>query len=1064
MGNPKQYSDKIKRKEDEKKSGLQAPLNSSIINPLIEPHFKSIHDGMEISQPGDHSEMLADEMANSFMRGGEYSQHVSAPATSDISRKGEDGDIETSDAFHHELQSTKGQGQKLDEGVKGELEEHTGTDLTNVNVHTSPKAEELSEGINAKAFTHGQDIYFNNGNYNPASDQGKELLAHEVTHTMQQEKGVRPKIQRSMKFELQTGNFVWKVNAAGTTPTLLPRRYSPSGKTEESGNKPSYLSLGTHGGPAMKKGTEVFSEVEGSPVMEIARTNIMVEAIGVTDSLPAQYVVPILVWNLDAYLENGEVPEDKDLVPLKILNREAFMLPGSLPEGAYNKGTYEFKYYNAATYLEAHPIPVDFLDWDNEDLRYKNADTYFKNVKAFQTFAYDDLSYENVHRDKRGAFKAGHVKFMMEKPTEYSAEKDAQFIKEYKFKSQVILKDIIGEDPAEGQMELISETNNADIDTMKGKYNPNTFEYKYYNADGTPLLIHQNEKGTFKKGHVKLMKVGTPDSYAQESGLPAQYTQEITVYGITNENELLGKTVEQLQKEKPLFKIEEKELVTNKGSVISDTYDFYYLTNTGNFLNVHRDTDGTFQSGYVQFMEKTTLEKDTEQTAIELQSEHGGYIEFETPRWYNKWPELQISMQDAVDMTKAIDGARKLDDSVPEDKIILDSMKRQIGTKSANEAKKIYNQAHPNAPKPMTTLIEKGERDSELGDVHEWPAAYSYDQLKTPEAVGGGRLLAEVVDKAWGAKIQGSEGIALSEYNSLQTEHEGAAYAKTRYDWATNIFNTAFAAYKLKPENAGKQMDESLFADLKGFLQLIVTYIFIGQTDDLYGSPSKYGFALMARTNFASMFMQLLNTDEKALFKDIVADKTNPILTQVNPAIDTERKTKYDDYKTRAAATTDLTRKAHLLAYMAIWKKITLNRTSLFFFRPFGDSQKTVGPTIYNWLVTLQSTIKKVNNGKEIITQEVEGKDLLSGAGFSSAMGARTVENQPGNKDYKLAEFEVRASVSTATTLGDNDDVKANNWIAYAKQIFDQAKARSADTPDDVSTPGVNEASKTSLR
>src|SRR6185436_13163789 len=144
----------------------------------------------------------ADQVADAFMRGdaNESQQTLSNPVS--VSPKGEGGAMETSNEFDQQLSSTKGQGQKMDEGTKGELESHTGTDLSGVNIHTSSKASELSENINAKAFTHGQDIYFKEGNYNPQSESGKELLAHEVTHTVQQTSGmVQPKIQRFEAWE-----------------------------------------------------------------------------------------------------------------------------------------------------------------------------------------------------------------------------------------------------------------------------------------------------------------------------------------------------------------------------------------------------------------------------------------------------------------------------------------------------------------------------------------------------------------------------------------------------------------------------------------------------------------------------------------------------------------------------------------------------------------------------------------------------------------------------------------------------------------------------------------------
>ena len=61
-----------------------------------------------------------------------------------------------------------------------------GADFSNVKVHSDSKAADMNSSIGAKAFTHGKDIYFNKGQYNPSSQGGKHLLAHELTHTVQQ--------------------------------------------------------------------------------------------------------------------------------------------------------------------------------------------------------------------------------------------------------------------------------------------------------------------------------------------------------------------------------------------------------------------------------------------------------------------------------------------------------------------------------------------------------------------------------------------------------------------------------------------------------------------------------------------------------------------------------------------------------------------------------------------------------------------------------------------------------------------------------------------------------------
>lgn len=85
-----------------------------------------------------------------------------------------------------ELNSSKGGGNGMDANTKQEMEAGFGADFSNVNIHTDSKAVQMSEQLGAQAFTHDNDVYFNKGKYNPDSKEGKHLLAHELTHTIQQ--------------------------------------------------------------------------------------------------------------------------------------------------------------------------------------------------------------------------------------------------------------------------------------------------------------------------------------------------------------------------------------------------------------------------------------------------------------------------------------------------------------------------------------------------------------------------------------------------------------------------------------------------------------------------------------------------------------------------------------------------------------------------------------------------------------------------------------------------------------------------------------------------------------
>ncbi|MFL5764169.1 MAG: DUF4157 domain-containing protein [Bacteroidia bacterium] len=95
------------------------------------------------------------------------------------------------------IHSTKGNGQSLQQELQQEMGSKIGADFGSVRIHTGSHAAEMNQEIGAKAFTHGNDIYFNRGQYDPASDHGKHLLAHELTHTVQQSGMVNPMIQKS---------------------------------------------------------------------------------------------------------------------------------------------------------------------------------------------------------------------------------------------------------------------------------------------------------------------------------------------------------------------------------------------------------------------------------------------------------------------------------------------------------------------------------------------------------------------------------------------------------------------------------------------------------------------------------------------------------------------------------------------------------------------------------------------------------------------------------------------------------------------------------------------------
>src|SRR5256712_6290689 len=82
-----------------------------------------------------------------------------------------------------------GGGSPLDRDTRGFMESRLGADFSDVRVHTDAKASESARSVQAHAYTVGTDVVFQSGKYAPESDSGKKMLAHELTHVVQQRSG-----------------------------------------------------------------------------------------------------------------------------------------------------------------------------------------------------------------------------------------------------------------------------------------------------------------------------------------------------------------------------------------------------------------------------------------------------------------------------------------------------------------------------------------------------------------------------------------------------------------------------------------------------------------------------------------------------------------------------------------------------------------------------------------------------------------------------------------------------------------------------------------------------------
>lgn len=193
--------DTIQKSENTEEELQQKPLAASI-SPLVQKQS-------EVSE----EETLQTKCANCEQE--EQVQRVEEEEDS-LQMKAEGSKATTN--IESSLKNSKGSGQKLPKPVRQDMENGFGADFSNVNIHTDSNAVQMSKQLQAQAFTHGNDIYFNDGKYNLSSSQGKHLLAHELTHTIQQKGMVHKKIQ---KFSYGSGS------APHSDYSVVPKKEKP---------------------------------------------------------------------------------------------------------------------------------------------------------------------------------------------------------------------------------------------------------------------------------------------------------------------------------------------------------------------------------------------------------------------------------------------------------------------------------------------------------------------------------------------------------------------------------------------------------------------------------------------------------------------------------------------------------------------------------------------------------------------------------------------------------------------------------------------------------------------
>ncbi|RDH93192.1 MAG: hypothetical protein DIZ77_00230 [endosymbiont of Seepiophila jonesi] len=181
---------------------------------------------LAIGQPGDQYEKEADNVATAVVQRSEHASSQQQQGFFTIQRRAGHGAATpyAPAGMAARLQSSKGNGSRLPKRTHREMSQSLGFDFSDVRLHTDSESVNLNRAVGAQAFTHGKDIYFNSGKYNPGTTTGKHLLAHELTHVVQQNRGTgglqrSSMIQREIELDaanVPTGNYLFRVGSGIT--------------------------------------------------------------------------------------------------------------------------------------------------------------------------------------------------------------------------------------------------------------------------------------------------------------------------------------------------------------------------------------------------------------------------------------------------------------------------------------------------------------------------------------------------------------------------------------------------------------------------------------------------------------------------------------------------------------------------------------------------------------------------------------------------------------------------------------------------------------------------------
>ena len=359
--------------------GIENFRNMSPMLQLMRENFIQKNQDMQWNQQG--------MKANSIQRQEKEEELAMKPDSSiqrnnmemeeeNIQGKGLQGGAVTSE-FEQKLQKAKSAGQPLQPELQAKMGQAMGADFSGVKVHNDVRSDQLNQSIQAKAFTTGSDVFFKQGAYNPNSRHGQELIAHELTHVVQQT-GASSHVQR------QDDN-------------VLQRKIYPNEKMEPTkAIDPDIVRQKLLSRSILNKETEQILRYYSGEKEHIS-IGELIQKMKTTISVNAKRKAELDAENEE---ENAYVAEQKAL--LRVNRRLPEIIPYNIPE-IDNK--------EAAEIFSNKPLPLDggddyanmlqyqkiYLGNEYHEIKNEEIPAYFRAISLFDPQSeHKDMTSENL--------------------------------------------------------------------------------------------------------------------------------------------------------------------------------------------------------------------------------------------------------------------------------------------------------------------------------------------------------------------------------------------------------------------------------------------------------------------------------------------------------------------------------------------------------------------------------------------------------------------------------------------------------------------------------------------